>query len=159
MGDDKLQLLEHFSRFYARESGVEPFVLDSYATRLWLDYSFAGNVRELRNILIRLCTKYPGKSVTSDQLINELDWEDTDFVAPSPARGIAESSEAARQRLQSDSNFQLDQMLKELERSYVEAALEITHGNLSKAARMLGIHRTTLYSRMQSYEQASQEDK
>ena len=62
------------------------------------------------------------------------------------------------QRLQQDKNFQLDQLLKELERSYVEAALELTHGNLSKAARMLGIHRTTLYSRMQSYEQMSREE-
>ena len=61
------------------------------------------------------------------------------------------------QHLQTEKNFQLDHLLKELERSYVEAALDITHGNLSKAARMLGIHRTTLYSRMQSYGQTSEE--
>jgi DNA-binding NtrC family response regulator len=41
--------------------------------------------------------------------------------------------------------------LGELERSYVEAALDITPGNLSQAAKLLGIHRTTLYSRMQGY--------
>ena len=34
---------------------------------------------------------------------------------------------------------------------HVEAALSITHGNLSQAARLLGIHRTTLYSRIQNY--------
>jgi DNA-binding NtrC family response regulator len=158
LGDDKLLLLEHFARFYARESGLEPFAFDSDATRLWLDYGFPGNVRELRNIVIRLCTKYPGKSVSPDQLINELDWEDTDPSVPSSSVGMVESTDAARHRLQSDKNFQLDQMLKELERSYVEAALDITHGNLSKAARMLGIHRTTLYSRMQSYEQTSRDD-
>jgi len=158
LGDDKLLLLEHFARFYARESGLEPFAFDSDATRLWLDYGFPGNVRELRNIVIRLCTKYPGKSVSPDHLINELDWEDTDPSAPSSSGGMVESTDAARHRLQSDNNFQLDQMLKELERSYVEAALDITHGNLSKAARMLGIHRTTLYSRMQSYEQTSRDD-
>ena len=33
----------------------------------------------------------------------------------------------------------------------VEAALMITQGNLSQAAKLLGIHRTTLYSRMQNY--------
>lgn len=158
MGDDKLLLLEHFSRFYAQESGSEPFMLDSSATRLWLDYDFPGNVRELRNIVIRLCTKFPGKNVTIDQLLNELDWDDTEVAAPSATSGFTASTDAARQRLQSDKNFQLDQLLKELERSYVEAALDITHGNLSKAARMLGIHRTTLYSRMQSYEQMSQDE-
>jgi DNA-binding NtrC family response regulator len=30
----------------------------------------------------------------------------------------------------------------------------ITQGNLTQAAKMLGIHRTTLYSRMQSYGEA-----
>ncbi len=41
--------------------------------------------------------------------------------------------------------------LQQWERGYVEAALAITHGNLSQAARLLGIHRTTLYSRIQNY--------
>ncbi len=158
MGDDKLLLLAHFSQFYARESNVDPFVLDTGATRLWLEYDFPGNVRELRNIVIRLSTKHPGKSVTIDQLLGELDWEDTDAAPPLASPEPTASTDAARQRLQRDKNFQLDQLLKELERSYVEAALELTHGNLSKAARMLGIHRTTLYSRMQSYEQLSRED-
>ena len=36
-------------------------------------------------------------------------------------------------------------------KGYVEAALLITQGNLSQAAKLLGIHRTTLYSRMQNY--------
>lgn len=158
MGDDKLLLLAHFSKFYAQESDVDPFVLDAGATRLWLEYDFPGNVRELRNIVIRLSTKHPGKSVTIDQLLGELDWEDTDAAPPLASPEPTDSTDAARQRLQRDKNFQLDQLLKELERSYVEAALELTHGNLSKAARMLGIHRTTLYSRMQSYEQLSRED-
>jgi DNA-binding NtrC family response regulator len=150
-GEDKLLLLEHFSTFYARESKVEPFVLDADARRLWLEYDFPGNVRELRNIVIRLSTKYPGKSVTMEQLLGEFDWEDLDNAPPATSSEPNASPDAARQRLQMDKNFQLDQLLKELERSYVEAALELTHGNLSKAARMLGMHRTTLYSRMQSH--------
>ena len=158
LGEDKLLLLGHFARFYALEANVEPFELDADATRLWLEYGFPGNVRELRNIVIRLSTKYPGKYVTIEQLIGELDWEDTDNAPPSLSPEPAASADAARQRLQRDKTFQLDQLLKELERSYVEAALELTHGNLSKAARMLGIHRTTLYSRMQSYEQMSREE-
>ncbi len=48
-------------------------------------------------------------------------------------------------------NFRLDESLERMERSYVEAALALTSGNLSQAAKLLGIHRTTLYSRMQSY--------
>ena len=43
------------------------------------------------------------------------------------------------------------------ERGYVEAALMITQGNLTQAAKLLGIHRTTLYSRMQNYADAGGE--
>ena len=164
MGLDKLLLLDHFGAFYARQSSAKPFSLDPGATKLWLDYSFPGNVRELRNIVIRLCTKYPGRAVTADQLVTELDWDDLESIAPAAAQnGTAAvrstgSIDAARKHLQGEQNIQLDQLLKDLERSYVEAALEITHGNLSKAARLLGMHRTTLYSRMQGYEQVPQEE-
>ena len=47
----------------------------------------------------------------------------------------------------------LDQVLKSWEKAYVEAAMKITHGNLSQAAKMLGINRTTLYSRIQLQEE------
>jgi DNA-binding NtrC family response regulator len=44
----------------------------------------------------------------------------------------------------------LDQLLHEWEQSYIQAALFMTHGNLAQAARLLGLRRTTLYSRMQA---------
>jgi DNA-binding NtrC family response regulator len=160
LGEDKLQLFEHFAHFYARQSGIAAIGLDPDAKRAWMDYGFPGNVRELRNIVIRLITKYGGKAVTADQLLGELDWEEP--ASPQAAGGgqdFKASLDAARRYLQGQKNFNLDQALRELERSYVEAALEITQGNLSQAARLLGIHRTTLYSRMQGYEQSVQEQK
>jgi len=45
--------------------------------------------------------------------------------------------------------FSLDEVLLEWERRYINAALKNTQGNLSQAARLLGINRTTLYSKMQ----------
>src|SRR5258706_589934 len=65
--------------------------------------------------------------------------------------------EAARKHLQTKKGFLLDEALRDLERSYVEAALDITRGNLSQAAKLLGIHRTTLYSRMQNYASGMEE--
>jgi DNA-binding NtrC family response regulator len=59
--------------------------------------------------------------------------------------------EAAKRQLQAQKSFSLDATLQRLERSYIEAALALTNGNLSQAAKLLGVHRTTLYSRMQSY--------
>ncbi len=48
-------------------------------------------------------------------------------------------------------------MLKRWEHSFIEAALALSNGNLSQAAKRLGVHRTTLYSRMQSRENAGEE--
>jgi len=57
------------------------------------------------------------------------------------------------QDLQGRANVNLDQVLKQWEKAYVDAAMKITHGNLSQAAKLLGINRTTLYSRIQLQEE------
>ena len=118
---------------------------------MWEEYHFPGNVRELRNIVIRLTTKYPGMAVTVEQLESELD---TDQAYPQELLLANDSKaliEMARKQLQTLANFNLDASMREWEKAYVEAALNMTHGNLSQAAKLLGINRTTLYSRMQTY--------
>ena len=151
MGQDKLTLLNHFRDFYAREAKSQPFSLDARAQQIWEDYHFPGNVRELRNIAIRLTTKYPGLAVNPQQLEAELD---TDQAYPQEiplANDGKALIELARKQLQTLANFNLDITLRQWEKAYVEAALTMTHGNLSQAAKLLGINRTTLYSRMQTY--------
>ncbi len=152
LADDKLQLLEHFSEFYARQKRIGPFRLDEDAMSRWENYHFPGNVRELRNIVIRLTTKYAGTTVNSEQLEAELDSDTGTSGGELPLYTDKRSLfELARKQLQTQSNFNLDYTLKQWEQSYVEAALSITHGNLSQAAKLLGLNRTTLYSRMQAY--------
>jgi DNA-binding NtrC family response regulator len=145
--------LYHYREFYARQARVNPFELDAGALQAWLDYGFPGNVRELRNIVIRLTTKYAGRRVGTGELQPELDMENLDIELPGLAAGqdFKGILEAARRHLQLHKNFSLDNTLAQWERGYIEAALLITQGNLTQAAKMLGIHRTTLYSRMQSY--------
>jgi DNA-binding NtrC family response regulator len=153
LGEDKRLLLDHFRDFYARQAAVKTFELDSKAAELWLEYSFPGNVRELRNIVIRLTTKHAGQAVNAEQLQVELDMESMELDLPGLPLGQDFKSilEAAKKHLQLQKNFNLDLTLQQWEKGYVEAALLITQGNLSQAAKLLGIHRTTLYSRMQNY--------
>jgi DNA-binding NtrC family response regulator len=139
---DKLALLEHFRRLYARQTGLAPFTLDPAAEARWLRYAFPGNVRELRNIVIRLITKYGGQRVSLAELEPELDLE-------APVAGAGGVIEQAQRQLEHTANFSLDQTLKAWERGYIEAALRLTRGNMSQAAKLLGINRTTLYSRME----------
>ena len=153
LGDDKRLLIDQFRDFYAHEAAVKPFDLDAGALAMWLEYGFPGNARELRNIVIRLTTKYAGLEINTEQLQVELDTESMDIDLPGLPVGQDFSAmlEAARKRLQFQKNFNLDHTLQQWEKGYVEAALMITQGNLSQAAKLLGIHRTTLYSRMQNY--------
>lgn len=161
LGEDKRILLDHFRDFYARQARVNPFELDANAMRAWLEYSFPGNARELRNIVIRLTTKYAGQQIGNEALQAELDMESLDVELPGLAAGqdFKAVLEAARRHLQLHKNFSLDNTLAQWERGYVEAALMITQGNLTQAAKLLGIHRTTLYSRMQSYGNPAEAEK
>jgi len=146
-------LLDYFREFYSRQAACKPFDLDARAITLWLEYSFPGNVRELRNIVIRLTTKHAGQAVNGEQLQVELDMESMELELPGLPVGQDFKSilESAKKHLQLQKNFNLDLTMQQWEKGYVEAALLITQGNLSQAAKLLGIHRTTLYSRMQNY--------
>ncbi len=148
MDRDKLVLLDHFSRFYAEQLRAAPFSLDDAAERRWLAYPFRGNVRELRNIVIRLVIKHAGQRLTVRELEPELDLE-ASALEPPAAPG-SEPLEKAMQHLESARAFDLDETLKAWESAYVAAALKLTRGNVSQAAKMLGLNRTTLYSRMSS---------
>ena len=154
LADDKLLLLEHFRRFYAEQSGMQPFSLDAAGERRWLAYPFPGNVRELRNIVIRLTTKHAGRRLAAADLEPEFDLESN--VTPEPLPGEGDVIAQAVRHLERSRGIQLDQMLQSLERGYIEAALRLTRGNVSQAARLLGVNRTTLYSRMNNPEEKDQ---
>ena len=153
MGDDKMLLLTHFTRFYAEQAKLAPFTLNPGAAALWNAYHFPGNVRELKNIIIRLTTKYPGQRLSALELEPEFEPAAAAQQQPAAAEpGLPGDTEAlieqAQRHLQRERHFNLDDMLKEWELGYIQAAMRLTHGNVSQAAKMLGINRTTLYSRM-----------
>jgi DNA-binding NtrC family response regulator len=144
LGEDRLLLLDHFRSFYAAQAKRPPFELEAAALEAWNSYPFPGNTRELRNIVIRLTTKYPGLTVSAGQLEREFD--------PQPSAPAGEPSDPmadARQVLQ-QGGFNLDDLLMDYTGRYIDAAMDLAHGNVSEAAKLLGIARTTLYSRMEA---------
>jgi DNA-binding NtrC family response regulator len=143
-GDDVFLLLNTFIEAYA--DTVSPFVLDDGARELWQQYDYPGNVRELRNIVIRLGTKYPGQSVDKDQLSAELETQLSATALAENATSV--SDEMITQKMQAD-DFDLDALLSEVESRSIRIALEMNDNNVSKAAKALKINRTTLYSRVQ----------
>ena len=158
LGSDRFLLLEHFQRLYARQAQSAPIWLSVDAANCLSDYPFPGNVRELRNIAIRLTAKFGGRQIERAELETELDIDvqgqeaNTAVVRPpseqAPQRTPEDWINAACTELQNSTAFNLDERMRQREVAYIEAAQLISDGNLSKAARLLGINRTTLYNRI-----------
>lgn len=135
---DKVELLEFFKQQVDEQ--IATFQLDAEALKYWNEYSFPGNVRELRNIIIRLSAKYPGQTIKPEVLKLEM-----------TGAQRHSSNDWLRSAVFAE-GFQLDQMLKSVEREIIELAMREHGGNVSKAAEMLGVNRTTLYGRMERSE-------
>ncbi|MSQ69403.1 MAG: sigma-54-dependent Fis family transcriptional regulator [Gammaproteobacteria bacterium] len=136
--DDWQLLLAHFQQAYAAQGS--PFSLAPAAARRLASYGFAGNVRELRNLVIRLGCRYPGACVADADLQAELE------PAPcAPDDGPAATGLAARLCA---GEFRLAEELADVERCYVALALALKPHNFAHAARLLGVNRTTLYSKL-----------
>jgi DNA-binding NtrC family response regulator len=142
LGDDRVTLLDYYRDLYAAKTGNRAFTFDDAARARWMTYGFPGNVRELKNIVIRLMTKHAGYSVGAAEL-------EAEFAPPSEA-ARADPVARAKAELLSGKPFSLDGALKGVEQSYLDAALEISQGNMSQAAKLLGISRTTLYGRLEA---------
>ncbi|MGZ5105827.1 MAG: sigma-54-dependent transcriptional regulator [Usitatibacter sp.] len=142
LGDDRMRLLDHYRGLYAAKAGSKPFAFDEAARARWMAYGFPGNVRELKNIVIRLTAKHAGYTVGAAEL-------EAEFAPPAPDARADRLAEA-RAELLSGKPFTLEGALRSVEQAYLDAALDIAQGNMSQAAKMLGISRSTLYGRLEA---------
>ncbi|PJA57191.1 MAG: hypothetical protein CO164_09260 [Rhodocyclales bacterium CG_4_9_14_3_um_filter_68_10] len=101
-------------------------------------------------MVLRLLAAHSGERVGAEALRAELDFEDEPQIEAVASSSAADLAELAQTQLRRASRFSLDQTLASWEQAYIDAALALTHGNVSQAARLLGIHRTTLYNRMEA---------
>jgi len=117
--------------------------LSSKAIERLLVHDWPGNIRELENILRRALVICNGSTITPDHL---------DFGTPSPevhtAAGTAEDMESLVDRLLGAGR---ENLIEELEKLLIARALERLNGNQLRTARLLGITRNTLRSRIQKF--------
>ncbi|PYP45609.1 MAG: hypothetical protein DMD50_10775 [Gemmatimonadetes bacterium] len=139
--EDILPLLEHF----VQELG--PVVLGRPAAGIsrearehFLAYAWPGNVRELRNAVERALILCEGGLINPEH----LPWHaEAARSAPQPLPSVAEPVVG---------NFPANGVdLEAMERTLIERALKQAGQNKAKAARLLGLSRSKLYSRMERF--------
>ncbi len=138
------ELCRHFLELYAFENDLPVRRLGSDALKALAARRWVGNIRELRNVLERLVILSDSDPMSADD-VRVL--APADPAAPGTAgRGslTALSAQAIREA------GGLGALRRELERACITTCLEDAGGNVSEAARMLGVERTNLYKKMQA---------
>ncbi|HEY0094270.1 MAG TPA: sigma-54 dependent transcriptional regulator [Archangium sp.] len=136
-GDIPLLARAFLGRFN-RELNREPPVLgfSPEAEALLSSYSWPGNVRELENAMERAVLLAEAERILPENLPERL------WAVPAPASAPA----LTPTRPSSEANLSLKQAIRDLEESYIRAALRRTRGNRTRAAEVLEIsHRALLY--------------
>jgi transcriptional regulator with GAF, ATPase, and Fis domain len=138
--EDILPLAEAFLEDLGHTMG-RPAAGISRDARGWLlDYPWPGNVRELRNAIERAILLCDGGLITRDHL-------------PTPPRRLPAANGSAANGVEADA-FALPADgidLAAVERGFLERALGQAKGNKTKAARLLGLTRAQLYSRLEKH--------
>lgn len=137
--EDIPALATHFLAEFAREmnrplEGFSPAAMEALRNHTW-----PGNVRELRNSIERAALLSSGNTVGARELRLEHS-----KVPPASPELNAQPPAALPEPT--------DMSLRSLEASHIRRVLMDVGGNRSRAARLLGVNRTTLYNKLRRYE-------
>jgi transcriptional regulator with GAF, ATPase, and Fis domain len=143
--EDIPELAAHFLDLYARRAGRAISQLDDDALIALKHYDWPGNIRELENVIERAVVLAEGPIITVEELPQEVQQATpaTPRVAPfdvsraATATSVPQSSWTAQQ--------------EQAERERLVRALAAAGGNKSQAARVLGMPRSTLVSKLEKH--------
>lgn len=124
--DDIPVLADHFLEHYNEETGKSLGGFTPKAIDLLTSYHWPGNIRELRNVVERAVVIARGRMIGAEELT---------FVNPRPDAVCAAAA-----------------TLRDLEINQIKATLESCNGNIVRAAKRLGIDRSTLMRKMKRYQ-------
>jgi transcriptional regulator with PAS, ATPase and Fis domain len=126
--DDIPLLADHFMKSYNHKYRKSVTNISPQAIKKLQKYSWPGNIRELQHALERAIIMSDDSTLTPDDFF---------FLAQKPD---------AQVQVESDS-FNLD----DVEKNVIQKAINKHNGNISKAAKELGLTRASLYRRLEKY--------
>lgn len=129
--EDIPALVEHFAAEVCAQNGWKPVAFTKDAIDALQSYGWAGNVRELRNVVERLMLLAPESQVDIDTVESAL-----------PGTPISASSTGA-----SVGSGPLAERVQSFEREVILAEMKRSHHNMSLAAKTLGLERSHLYKK------------
>ncbi len=155
--NDILSISDHFISKYS--NNVKKF--DESGQNFLKKYQWPGNVRELENIIKRVCALASEKIIGSElleQLIDKYEIEnpikiEEKIVKQDLSRTIESFFQSFFETLV-DENSELNlhsKFLTEIEKPLIMSTLKYFNGNQIKTAKLLGINRNTLRSKISKY--------
>ena len=175
-GDDILLLWDFFAKGLSFGDD-SPVSLSKDAAHELLQREWKGNCRELRNLVERMSILYPGTKITLQHLkpsapilLSEMMAEDvqtelvllpqtaappslfTPLVVDKQPANTQELADVLVSGIDISQGCDLKQQLIALETQLIQKALDATLGNVSKAADLLCVRRTTLIEKIKKYQ-------
>ena len=139
-------IVSYYINHYAAKFGRQEITITPQAVDLLMVCDWPGNVRQLCNEIQRVVARAEdGAVITPDHLSPELRRTAT-VAAPATATPFQQISADALGR-----NLTLAEAMAELERKMIAEALRKHRGNISRAARELGLTRRGLYLKLERY--------
>ena len=137
-GDDVILLAQDFLKRFGKQNGRENLSFEPQAIKSIARYPWPGNVRELQNRIQRAVIMADSRRITCEDL----------EIAPNSGGGEAGCPVNADTKVDVSQAGGLKEARETLERQLVNQALERTDGNVSAAAKELGVSRPTFYELM-----------
>jgi DNA-binding NtrC family response regulator len=128
-------LVDHFLRKFNSEMGKEVRGISADGLRLLEAYPWPGNVRELENVI------YESMVMTDGRVLEAADLPRRLREAREEGKAMAAAGDGRLSDIVQGVRIQA-------ERAMIERALEATAGNRTRAAKLLGISRKTLFNKM-----------
>ena len=132
-------LMEHFLKEMTKKTGREVSGFSRTARRALLSYHWPGNIRQLRNSI---------ESMVVMDIDGLLDVDDL----PAEIAPLVENEDTlAEVEGISGADSLIGRPMDEVEKYYIQRALELTDGNREETSRLLGIGERTLYRKINGY--------
>jgi two-component system nitrogen regulation response regulator GlnG len=148
-GDDLDLLIQHYLTTFGQELGKSALEVPTETMAALHAYRWPGNVRELQSVLKQALLQMPGSVLLPKCLPPVVRGNGTTEQVPSPA-GLDDWNQFISERLAAGTQDLYAEALQRLERDLLIRVLRHTAGNQVQAARILGITRGSLRTKIRA---------